>query len=527
MEWSIMRQRRRSGIRLLAIGCAVLSAVSCVSLDPGSFMPEQGYLYGVGEGRSTKEAEEAARRDLLSNGLTASREKTGARGAPVQVTPEAARAFPFPKLRAWAEKKTDASASVAFRMKTKDWDTLEKKWESAVGSEIAPQLLALKSDAGPAVAARVLKAGQLLQRLQEEGLTDILTVAGPGTMTVSQSLAAFCREQADGLLFTVTPADGFIASDTAFTVAAVTREGGSPGPLPLRVTWSAKNVEPRQVLATTDQQGTLRLDFPSAAAFRNRAVRLSVSTDFTAAGAAREAVYSYHHFDDVRGYFSAVTRVPGGAFTAGALARDRRATKKEAPRAAQTGAFLVDRTPVTNAQYAVFLADTRSESQPEYWDNPDYNQDDQPVVGVSWEDANLYAAWLSERLGVTRRLPTEDEWEKAARAGQEVIYPWGDQAPAGRANYSGNGRFRGLSPVGSFASGGNAYGLLDMAGNVWQWTSTAFELPAGTDAPAVIVKGGSWMDGPGDLRISNRRDVDPAKGYVDVGFRLVTEVSDE
>ena len=183
---------------------------------------------------------------------------------------------------------------------------------------------------------------------------------------------------------------------------------------------------------------------------------------------------------------------------------------------------------MTNALYGMFLDDTRSGSFPEYWDNPVYNQDDQPVIGVTLEDANRFAAWLSERLGVVKRLPTEDEWEKAARAGQDVIYPWGDQSPAEgvRANFSGNGRFTAPSPVGSYEAGANAYGLLDMAGNVWQWTSTAYGA-AGAGAATVIVKGGSWMDGPTDLRISNRRDVDPAKGYVDVGFRLVTEVSDD
>ncbi len=160
---------------------------------------------------------------------------------------------------------------------------------------------------------------------------------------------------------------------------------------------------------------------------------------------------------------------------------------------------------------------------PEYWDNPDYNQPDQPVVGVSFEDANRFAAWLSDRLGVDKRLPTEDEWEKAARGGQDVIYPWGDQSPADgvRANYSGNGRFGATSPVGSFEAGRNAYGLYDMAGNVWQWTSTPLVAASGTGRR--IVKGGSWMDGPTDLRVSNRRDVDPSVGYVDVGFRLVRE----
>jgi formylglycine-generating enzyme required for sulfatase activity len=77
--------------------------------------------------------------------------------------------------------------------------------------------------------------------------------------------------------------------------------------------------------------------------------------------------------------------------------------------------------------------------------------------------------------------------------------------------------------VGSFEAGRNAYGLYDMAGNVWQWTST--HRVAGTRS--LIVKGGSWMDGPADLRISNRWEVDPAKGYVDVGFRLVREVINE
>jgi formylglycine-generating enzyme required for sulfatase activity len=171
----------------------------------------------------------------------------------------------------------------------------------------------------------------------------------------------------------------------------------------------------------------------------------------------------------------------------------------------------------------MYLEDTKAERLPEYWDNSEYNQPEQPVIGVSYEDAVRFASWLSAQLGVAKRLPTEDEWEKAARGGREVIYPWGDQSPdGGRANYSGNGRFRSTSPVGSFEAGKNAYGLYDMAGNVWQWTSTG---RAGTGR--LIVKGGSWMDGPADLRVSNRREVDPSKGYVDVGFRLVREVAHE
>jgi hypothetical protein len=534
------------GARLLAIGVALFAAVSCVSVDPGSFMPEQGYLYGVGEGASAKEAEQAARADLVINGLTRSRDLAGGtgKGARVEIGAETARAFPLPKLRPWTEKKTEAATSAAYRMKVTDWDRLEAKREAAISSEIAPEILALKAGEGPALAMRFQKAGQLIERLKREGLTETLTVSGPGTMPVSRLVESLCRAQATGLLLTVTPREGFIGKDTVFALRASMRDGTSPGMLPLRVTWSATGAEPVDALVTTDPQGGLLLDYPAGDAFRNRAVSLSVRTNFAASApsstalseidAAGDAVFTYHHFDDVRAFFSDPVRVPGGPFTAGALPRDRRATRKEAPRAARTGTFLVDREPVTNAQYAIFLADTHSQSLPEYWDNPDYNRDDQPVVGVTWEDANRYAAWLSERLGVTWRLPTEDEWEKAARAGQEVIFPWGDQGPADgvKANYSGNGRFRGLAPVGSFEAGRNGYGLLDMAGNAWQWTSTTAAPSAGTGTPvgagssAVIVKGGSWMDGPADLRISNRREVDPAQGYVDVGFRLVTEVSE-
>ena len=132
-----MRHKRRRAyccLRLLAIGLAALAAVSCVSLDPGSFMPEPGYLYGVGEGQSSKEAEEAARRDLISNGLTASRDMAGVKGARVEISPDTARAFPLPKLRPYAEKKADASTSVAYRMKIADWNALEKKRETAISS---------------------------------------------------------------------------------------------------------------------------------------------------------------------------------------------------------------------------------------------------------------------------------------------------------------------------------------------------------------------------------------------------------
>jgi formylglycine-generating enzyme required for sulfatase activity len=276
----------------------------------------------------------------------------------------------------------------------------------------------------------------------------------------------------------------------------------------------------------------LSLDYPVRESFRNTGIRLRVSTDFarwteSAAladideASAVEATFRY--FDDVDAFFSREALVPGGPFTAGAVPQDTRATRKEAPREASTSAFFIDLYPVTNALYRMYLEDTETETFPDYWDNPRFNRPDQPVVGVSYAEAMRFASWLSDQLGVVKRLPTEDEWEKAARGGREVIYPWGDESPSdgARAGYNGNGRFDATSPVGSYENGKNAYGIFDLAGNVWEWTSTR------QDNGSLVVKGGSWMDGPADLRISNRREIDPSTGYADVGIRLIREVPNE
>jgi hypothetical protein len=348
---------------------------------------------------------------------------------------------------------------------------------------------------------------------------------------MSTAIEAYCRQLGADLTITISPEGGFVGPQTRFQASVRGAYGVPTGSLPLRVGWSPRGAEPTSLRATSGADGRLSLEYPQGQAFHNTVVRLHLSTDFARWGgsaaladidAASALEASFRHFDDLDAYFSHEVRVPGGPFTAGAVPQDSRATRKEAPRKADTTAFYVDLYPVTNALYGMYLEDTQAETFPEYWDNPRFDQPDQPVVGVSYAEAVRLAAWLSGQLGVVKRLPTEDEWEKAARGGREVIYPWGDESPSDgpRANFNGNGRFfYQTSPVGSYEGGKNAYGMFDMAGNVWEWTSTQ------TETGSLVVKGGSWMDGPADLRISNRREIDPSAGYADVGFRLIREVT--
>ena len=140
------------------------------------------------------------------------------------------------------------------------------------------------------------------------------------------------------------------------------------------------------------------------------------------------------------------------------------------------------RVPVSNAQYALFTAAT-GHAPPEHWNGkrPARGLESHPVVKVSWHDALAYCRWLGE---VTRQpvgLPSEAEWEKAARGADDArAYPWGDGFDASRCNIGESG-FGGTTPVGVFVNGASPYGCLDMVGNVWEWTRSLY-LPYPFDA---------------------------------------------
>ena len=159
------------------------------------------------------------------------------------------------------------------------------------------------------------------------------------------------------------------------------------------------------------------------------------------------------------------------------------------------------------------------------WRNPDFSQtDNQPVTCISWNDATAYAAWLTQQTGQQYRLPTEGEWEYAARAGTETKYWWGNEASHDYANYgaedccsgvaAGQDQWVYTSPIGSFAP--NAFGLYDTSGNLWEWTCSEYDnsyngkerqclrQEDSSNNSLFVLRGGSWYVVAMRLRSSNR-----------------------
>jgi formylglycine-generating enzyme required for sulfatase activity/energy-coupling factor transporter ATP-binding protein EcfA2 len=163
--------------------------------------------------------------------------------------------------------------------------------------------------------------------------------------------------------------------------------------------------------------------------------------------------------------------------------------------------FQIARVPITNTQYALFLNDQKLKS-PNHWmsDQPPKGTEDNPVVNVSYKDAVLYCRWLGEKIGRIVRLPTEAEWEKAARGDRDKrVYPWGDKWIDFNCN-TRELRLDGISSVGLFPSGASPYGCLDMVGNVWEWTQSClapypYEANDGRGVSPLmpkVIRGGSW-----------------------------------
>jgi formylglycine-generating enzyme len=195
-------------------------------------------------------------------------------------------------------------------------------------------------------------------------------------------------------------------------------------------------------------------------------------------------------------------------------------------------AFGMAATQVTVEEYTRFLEATRR-TPPPLWNNPDFSNPRQPVVAVSWFDAVAYCNWLSELTGWRYRLPTEAEWERAARGGVEKkLFPWGDEPPASRPSYHNRWK-NGPECVGQDQ---NAFGLCEMCENVHEWCSDWFDPyfysvspdrnPRGPeDGARKASRGGSWRHEIKIARCSARSSIPPEFKYADYGFRIVSDCS--
>lgn len=235
--------------------------------------------------------------------------------------------------------------------------------------------------------------------------------------------------------------------------------------------------------------------------------------------------------------------VPAGEFTMGSDADDVLAkckkyrtdcqrswfTDEEPAHRVNLDAFWMDKTEVTNIMYAQCVSDgacsspssVKSRTQDSYYGNSEF--DNYPVIYVNWYQANTYCAWAG------RELPTEAQWEKAARGTDGRTYPWGDDSPnSNLLNYNWN--IGDTVEVGSYLNGASVYGVLDMSGNVWELVSSLYqdypynENDGREDLNASgsrVMRGGTWVYDDDHVRSANRAGLDPLNAYDFLGFRCV------
>jgi len=219
--------------------------------------------------------------------------------------------------------------------------------------------------------------------------------------------------------------------------------------------------------------------------------------------------------------------VPGGPFLMGS---DEGRPDEWPVHEVQVRPVRMGRTPVSNLEYAWFLAAGRA-PEPPWWKDAAFWDPEQPVVGVTWFDASAYCVWLSETFGGAWRLPTEAEWERAARGGLEGSpTAWGPAVPSGEVP---EGPLAGPWPVGRGTS--NGFGLLDMGTVVHEWcldwyaadayrAARRYDPRGPTTGERRSSRGGSWRHHVRWSPPSARSSLPPSSRYADYGFRVVREV---
>jgi formylglycine-generating enzyme required for sulfatase activity len=252
-------------------------------------------------------------------------------------------------------------------------------------------------------------------------------------------------------------------------------------------------------------------------------------------------LHVFSHITDEHGV--EMVLVPAGEFLMGSVDSDEYAASDEKPQhKVYLDSFYMDLTEVTNAMYRECVEvgacsspyNKGSATRILYFNNPEY--DHYPVIYVDWAQARDYCQWRGARL------PTEAEWEKAARGADGRIFPPGNIFDGSQMNFCDRNctlewadkiiddGYADTSPVGSYPGGASPYGLLDMAGNVWEWVNDRYLATYYFDAPfenpmgppsgqARIIRGGSWLSVLVDLRVTTRGQLAPSRRVNDIGFR--------
>ncbi len=196
---------------------------------------------------------------------------------------------------------------------------------------------------------------------------------------------------------------------------------------------------------------------------------------------------------------SVMVYVPEGTFLMG--------VEKDSVR---VDAFYIDKFPITNNQYKVFMEEANCE-EPAFWQDKRFNNSHQPVVGVSWDDAIAYTNWTG------KRLPEEKEWEKASRSTDGREYPWGNGKPdQSLAVFDLDISIGAPTNVGTHQSGVSPYGCYDMSGNIWEWCQEWY-----TEGKYRVVRGGSWINHMTILNCAYRSGSVPIDKDNNVSFRCV------
>ncbi|WP_428268807.1 formylglycine-generating enzyme family protein, partial [Haliangium sp.] len=319
---------------------------------------------------------------------------------------------------------------------------------------------------------------------------------------------------------------------------------------PMVLAWSdgGEGGQPPQFLQT-NKQGALGSDPRQSSLPKLVADMLRVGVPEVAAPAAAVVVEA----SEARVFVEPMTKmrflwVPGGTFMMGAddvKFPDFPDVEKwsQPVHRVQVSPFWLAETPVTNRHYEQFLKARPGSEEPRYWRDRQYNQAEQPVVGVSWLEAAAFCEWLAEVSGRRMVLPTEAQWEFAARSEDGRRYPWGNEEPdESRAHYGKDWDKDAALPVGSRPAGRGPYGHLDLAGNVWEWCHDAWDegayrrrtgasptLDPYTEPPTPTLlnfaqracRGGAYLpDVARDLRAAYRGRYHALSGFQFLGFRV-------